>query len=73
MTSDNRAHRGCEDYLTILRRSQLNYLVKETPHSAVITIRKKFIKNVKDLSNVTFAHGDDNLNIDNCFLKGRFQ
>ena len=73
MSSDVRAHRVCEEYLTILRRSKLNYMVKETPYSAYITIRKKFVKDCNDLSNVTFA-GDankDNLNIENCFLKQR--
>ena len=29
-----------------LRESKLNYLMKETPYSAEITIRKKFLKNV---------------------------
>ena len=29
-----------------LRESKLNYLLKETPYSAEITIRKKFLKNV---------------------------
>ena len=73
MTNDNRAHRVCEEYLTILRRSQLNYLVNETPYSAHISIRKKFLKDARDLSNVTFAIGgnNENLNIENCFLNQR--
>ena len=32
--------------LICLRESKLNYVVRETPYSAEITIRKKFLKNV---------------------------
>jgi hypothetical protein len=34
----------CGKILFSLKMSRLNFLVKETPYSAYITIRKKFIK-----------------------------
>ena len=34
--------------LICLRESKLNYVVRETPYSAEITIRKKFLKNVNE-------------------------
>ena len=67
-----------------LRMSKLDYLVKETPYSAYITIRKKFLKNVvddnneavaeegvkDDASNVVFGRRDENRAIEeNNFLK----
>ena len=56
MSSENRAHKVCEQMLCILKSSKLNYLVKETPYSAFITIRKRFLK---DISCVTLASEDD--------------
>ena len=35
---------ACGQLLFNLRNSNLNYLVKETPYSAYITIRKKLVK-----------------------------
>ena len=34
--------------LICLRMSKLNFLAKETPYSAYITIRKKFVKHVEE-------------------------
>ena len=58
MSYDTRAHIVCEEFLSILRRSKLNYLVKETPYSAFVTIRKRLVKNGQELSNVTLVQGD---------------
>jgi len=44
MTSENSANFACGQILFSLKSSQLNYIVKETPYSAYITIRKKFLK-----------------------------
>ena len=35
---------ACGQILFCLKTSQLNYVVKETPYSAYITIRKRFVK-----------------------------
>ena len=43
---------ACGQILFCLKNSNLNYLVKETPYSAYITIRKKFVKEISE--NVTF-------------------
>ena len=53
-----KAHRVCEDLLSILKSSKLNYLVKETPYSAFVTIRKRFVKD-SDISDVTIVPRDD--------------
>ena len=37
---------ACGQLLFNLKNSRLNYLLKETPYSAYITIRKKLIKSV---------------------------
>ena len=44
MASENSAHFACGQILFGLKNSKLNYLVKETPYSAYITIRKKFVR-----------------------------
>ena len=44
MTSDF----ACGQILFSLKSSQLNYVVKETPYSAYITIRKKFLKSFEE-------------------------
>ena len=41
--------------LICLRMSKLDYLVKETPYSASVTIRKKFVKSVKEETTVRGA------------------
>ena len=73
MTSNIRAHVECEQLLTIIKTSNLNYLVKETPYSAFVTIRKRFIKNKEDNSNVTLVPQenlrDPSLKTENFILK----
>ena len=48
MTSEYSADFACGQIFYCLRNSQLNYIVNETPYSAYITIRKKFIKHCVD-------------------------
>ena len=46
MVGDISAQHACGQILFSLKNSNLNYLVKETPYSAYITIRKKYIKEI---------------------------
>ena len=46
MVGEFSAQYACGQILFSLKNSNLNYVVKETPYSAYITIRKKFIKDV---------------------------
>ena len=55
-----RAQLVCEELLGVLKKSKLNYLVKETPYSAFVTIRKRFLKDNKDIPKVTLAQNDTN-------------
>ena len=72
MANNVKAHKVCEDLLSILKSSKLNYLVKETPYSAFVTIRKRFLKDT-DISNVTLVSNDDsddtNMRRENLILK----
>ena len=47
MASEFTAEKACGQLLICLKMSKLNYIVNETPFSAYITIRKKFLRNVK--------------------------
>ena len=44
MAGDSSPHNNCGQIPFSLKMSKLNYVVKETPYSAYITIRKKFIQ-----------------------------
>ena len=44
--------KACGQVLFSLKLSNLNYMVKETPFSAYVTIRKKFVKNVHTVTSV---------------------
>lgn len=44
MSSEFSANFACGQIIFSLKSSKLNYVVKETPYSAYITIRKKFLK-----------------------------
>ena len=72
MANNVKAHKVCEDLLSILKSSKLNYLVKETPYSAFVTIRKRFLKDT-EISNVTLVSNDDsddtNMRRENLILK----
>jgi predicted RNase H-like nuclease (RuvC/YqgF family) len=60
MTGNLRANIVCNQVLRVVKESNLNYLVKETPYSAFITIRKKFIRQreAEDTLEVTPAVDD---------------
>ena len=47
MVGENSAEMACGQVLFSLKMSNLNYMVKETPFSAYVTIRKKFVKSAK--------------------------
>ena len=42
--SDIQANVVCNQVLRVIKESNLNYLLNETPYSAYVTIRKKFVK-----------------------------
>ena len=44
MSGDGCVEKACGQILFCLKMSNLNYMVKETPYSAYVTIRKKFTK-----------------------------
>ena len=48
MVGTDRAENVFGQVLICLRMSKLDYLLKETPYSAYVTIRKKFIKSVHE-------------------------
>ena len=47
MTGEESTEFACGQVLYSLKMSHLNYMVKETPYSVYITVRKKFISGVK--------------------------
>ena len=57
MTNKLSANSVCNQLLKIVKDSNLNYLVNETPYSAYVTIRKTFVRNS---SEVTLAGKDLN-------------
>ena len=48
MVSEFSADYACGQIIFNLKSSKLNYLVKETPYSLYITVRKTFVNNVKE-------------------------
>ena len=44
MAGDSSPHNACGQILFSLKMSKLNYVVKEMPFSAYVTIRKKFVQ-----------------------------
>ena len=61
---------ACEKLLTLVRGSDLNFLIQETPYSAFVTIRKSFCREPKNCSNNTFDEvGDEKLKVENDTLK----
>ena len=61
MTGNLRANTVCNQVLKVLKESDLNYLVNETPFSAFVTIRKNFVRQreEQEVSEVTPACDDD--------------
>ena len=61
---------ACEKLLTLVRGSDLNFLIQETPYSAFVTIRKSFCREPKNCSNNTFDEVcDEKLKVENDALK----
>ena len=58
MVGDVRAHQVCKQLLNAVKASNLNYLVNETPYSALYNNQKRFAKGYEDISNVTVAQDD---------------
>ena len=52
MLEENSAEFACGQLLYNIKMSKLNYMIKETPYSAYITVRKKFIKGIGDIKTV---------------------
>ena len=79
MTDKSRASTMCNQVLRVVKESNLNYLVKETPYTAYVTIRKTFVKDrgpeeaIKDTPLVhNVALSDIALRQENIFLKQKF-
>ena len=77
MTGNSRSSKMCNQVLRVVKESNLNYLLKETPYSAYVTIRKTFVRdNVEDeaLKDTTdnLALSDIALRQENIFLKQKF-
>ena len=49
----SQANETCEKVLRSIKQSQLDFLLQETPYSVFLTIRKRFIKDFKNLSTAT--------------------
>ena len=66
MAGENHEERACGQILFGLKMSNLNYMVKETPFSAYITIRKKFLKSYQPefATPVTSDQKDDNTKLE---------
>ena len=45
MTSPSSPHDICDQILQGIRASQINFVISETPYSAQICLRKRFLKN----------------------------
>ena len=69
MTGENYEERACGQILFGLKMSNLNYMVKETPYSAYITVWKKFVKGVVDI-NGRDSEGDTGLG-NACVITGQ--
>ena len=52
MCSSWRAENACTDVLTLLKKSNLHFVLKETPFSAQIIIKKKLIKPLQSNKNI---------------------
>ena len=62
MCDNSRAENVFGQILICLRMSKLDYIVKETPYSAYLTIRKKFAKSAKvGTEDIERVGQDDNI------------
>ena len=53
MLDEMSVEKACGQILFCLKSSNLNYMVKETPFSTYVTIRKKFVRNLHSVENIT--------------------
>ena len=60
---------ACGQILFGLKRSKLNYVINETPYSAYITIRKKFLKISKEEENDSIEDRTDTSNEKDVIIK----
>ena len=61
---------ACGQIMYSLKMSKLNYLVKETPYSVYLTIRKKFVREGTDSPSVTKENkAKTEVEAENCALK----
>ena len=58
--TDPKAVATCENILSLLRKSGLNFVSQKTPFSAYLTIRKKFFKNFQNLATTFGSDMDEN-------------
>ena len=64
MTDNWKAENACENVLSCLKKSNLHFVLKETPFSAQVNIRKKFIRlqnneNIHNIQTSTKMGKDD--------------
>ena len=59
MAGEMSVEMACGQVLFSLKASKLNYMVKETPFSAYVTIRKKFVKNFQTIE-TSIENNSDN-------------
>ena len=59
MSGNLKANTVCNQVLKVLKQSNLNYLVNETPYSAFVTIRKKFVRTREDQELLDVTPVDD--------------
>ena len=70
---------ACGQIIFNIKSSKLNYLVKETPYSLYITVRKKFVNNVKETSpnssNISKEKSENEIVLrqENCALKEKLK
>ena len=60
MSRETSVEMACEQILFCLKKSNLNYVIKETPFSANVTIRKKFINS----ANINALRNESKTNIE---------
>ena len=62
MAGEMSVEMACGQVLFSLKASKLNYMVKETPFSAYVTIRKKFVKNFQTIETSVENNSDNEEN-----------
>ena len=59
MVDESSPHNVCGQILFSLKMSRLNYMVKETPFSAYVTIKKKFVHSAEAIPEPLFVKPDE--------------